>query len=152
MIADLPAPTTPAEVALAYMFTVDRRDFEAYRTLFGDTVEVHYEPSQPGVPKGEVDADDWVSGAEHTFTPIEATHHTVVPVSARTEGDTATVISNCTARHYDPEVAGGHTFEQFMIYSHHLRRDGDRWVIARVDAQVLYSTGNPGILAKAEQG
>ena len=151
MIADLPLPQTPTDLALAYMFAVDRRDWATYRKLFTDEVEVHYEPNQPGVPKGKVAADDWVSGAEHTFDPIEATHHTVVPVSVSEDGNTALAICNCQARHFDTQVPGSATFDQFMVYTIHMTKDGGTWRIHRVDAEVLYSVGNPMILAKADQ-
>ena len=150
MIADLPKPQTPTELALAYMFLVDRRDFGAYRELFGDHVEIRYRPHQPGVPEGKVASDEWASGAEHTFTQIAATHHTVVPVSVREDGKTATAICNCQARHYDTEVPGGVTFDQFMVYTIHMKKT-DGWIISGVDAEVLYSKGNPMILAKADQ-
>ena len=138
------------DLARHYVLTIDQRDFDAYRALFGDTVTVDYQPPLPGVENGELDTKEWVEGATETFNAIPATQHIVVPASVELaeDGASATVISNCQAAHFDPEAKGGDTaFTQFIRYTHHVQKDGSGWIIAKVEADILYSTGNPMILA-----
>ena len=136
-------------VALLYTLRIDQRDFEGYRALFGDTVEVDYNPPLPGPGNGRLNSDEWVSGAKKTFNAIPATQHSVVPaeVVMRDNGRRATVTSNCTARHFDPDAGGDTSFTQYIRYTHEVEHVAGGWVITKAGAEILHSTGNPMILA-----
>ena len=147
---DLLPPNSPAETVAAYVWTIDRRDWDAYAQLFGDTVYIDYKPS-PGLPKGErIAASEWVGGAETTFNAIPTTHHMLVPVRITLEGDTeARVIANCVARHFDPKMEPS-VFTQYMRYDFGLTREAadELWIIDSVIARIEHQDGNAKMLSK----
>ena len=145
-------PTPIEETVLAFTWTIDRRDWEAYRALFRDEVDIHYPDDQPGLPRGTIPAEDWAKGAQHTFDRFPATHHHLVVVKVEERGDEATVWSNCVARHYDPDGLGDARFDQFMHYRHELKRDADGWFIAAIRAYIPFDEGNALFFVPEEKG
>ncbi|MGB6231103.1 MAG: nuclear transport factor 2 family protein [Litorimonas sp.] len=150
---DFPPPITPEDTVSAYVWTLDRKAFDDYAALFGDTVYIDYDPPG-GLPSGErIPSSEWVDGARKTFSAIPVTHHSLVPVRVAVDGNEARVLANCVARHFDPEADGGAThFTQYMHYDVELlREDADaRWTIDSVTARIVHQEGDPAILRGSE--
>ena len=134
------------EVARAYTFHIDQRDWSAYADLFGETVKVDYEPRKPGIPTDRIPSKEWAKGAKKSLGKLKATHHTMSPYAVRFEGEGATVTSYCSARHYEPSVEGDPTFTEHSVYELALVRNGDGWLIDTVHARVLWTEGNRSVL------
>ncbi len=80
-----------SEVVLGYATGLDRRDWDLYRSIFTDEIEMDF--SSLGIPAGRVDADQWVADAELLFAGFEATQHLSANHVYELRGDEASCVS-----------------------------------------------------------
>lgn len=128
------------KVAL-YAGAMDRRDWEYYRTIFDDKVEISFPASTPAAEDGPRTAEEWVSLVYQTLTKFTHTHHMIANHIVTIEGDDAACQSHMVARHYDksPDVESGWIIGGF--YTHRLRKVSGEWKICGVKLHDTWEQG-----------
>ena len=103
-----------------YATSVDRRDWDGYRSLFTSDAEIDY--TSAGGIAGTV--DEVVEFLSTTLDMFEMTQHLVSNVDVTVDGDTATV----TAMFNNPmRLPGGEVWFTGGWYHHDLVRTTDGW-------------------------
>lgn len=126
---------------------IDGRDWELYRSVLADQIEVDYSSYRPG-SAGPMAADDWVGRARRLFPGLDATQHLLTNAWVRADGDGVLAQTSMRADHFldgARYTLGGH-------YLHRLRRrqEGD-WVIDGVTLVVTWQEGDKAMLAVAAE-
>lgn len=121
-------------MVVAYAMALDAGDWEAFRALFEDEIEVDY--SSLGSIRGRMPAQDWVDRCK-VLGGFDATQHRVSNLVIAHGGEAARVTSYVDAAHFIGDLSG------FVrgTYVHEMRRYPEGWKI-RVCAFVL--AGCPG--------
>ena len=99
-----------SDVVHAYATGLDRREWELFRSIFTDTIEMDFR--SVGLRVGTYDAQEWVRDAARLFKGFKATQHTSTNHVHELRGDEATCISNMQAEHFiarepDDELENG---------------------------------------------
>lgn len=137
--------TAILDVVTNYGASMDRREWELYRSLFIDDVDIHF-PSWTGAPQENIKADEWVRLVRSTLGGFDSTQHRIISHIVQIDGDRATVDSHMTAKHvYSPtevEFLGG-------FYTHSLiRRDGE-WKLSGVKLVTAWDEGSRDLFGQA---
>jgi 3-phenylpropionate/cinnamic acid dioxygenase small subunit len=125
---------------------IDLRDFELYRSVFTDEIEVDYSSHRRG-SAGRMRADDWVERARRRFTALDATQHVMSNPRVTVDGDTAICSMYVVAHHHHHRL--GSRADSYTLggrYVDLLIRTGGRWRISRLALQVWWSQGNPALV------
>jgi 3-phenylpropionate/cinnamic acid dioxygenase small subunit len=136
--------------ALMYRFSqgIDECDFEMYRSVFTDEIELDYSSYRAGTI-GTWSADKWVDRGRALFPGLDATAHAITNVRIAIDGDTASVRGYVRADH----VLRGHpTGEVFTVageYRDGLVRTVDGWKIATKQLIVRWQEGDPALMLVA---
>ncbi len=132
-----------SEVVLGYATGLDRRDWDLYRSIFTDEIEMDF--SSLGIPASRVDADQWVADAKLLFAGFEATQHLSANHVHELRGDEASCVSYMQAEHFVAQngellrwTIGGH-------YANELLRTSQGWKLQKVTLTVTWQTGNPEV-------
>jgi hypothetical protein len=138
-----------AETVYRYAYSVDRRDWDLYRSLFAETVTVDFSSFDPDQAPRVLRADDWVAGIVPLFTGLAATQHSMTNPIATVEDDVAEITMSMQARHvYDPDdPASWYTVGGF--YDDTLVRVDGRWLLSGVRLTVTWRAGDPAIMGLA---
>lgn len=132
------------DVLARFAHGIDGRDWDLYRSVFDDEIDLDYSSYRPG-SAGRTSADAWVDRARALFPGLDASQHAMFNSAVSGEGDELTVRSSMRAEHFldgDRYTLGGH-------YVHRLRRDGQRWRITAVTLSVAWEEGDKALLARA---
>lgn len=129
------------EKVCLYAGAMDRRDWDLYRTIFADRVEISFPASTPAAEDGPRAAEEWVSLVYRTLTAFEHTHHMITNHIVTIDGDWATCQSHMVARHYDksPDVETGWIIGGF--YTHSLSKLSAEWKICGVKLHDTWEQG-----------
>lgn len=138
-----------SDVVHAYATGLDRREWELFRSIFTDTIEMDFR--SVGLRVGTYDAQEWVRDAARLFKGFKATQHTSTNHVHELRGDEATCISNMQAEHFiarepDDELENG--ADRWTIggyYINELVRTINGWKLSRVTLNVTWQTGNVGV-------
>ena len=131
-----------SDVVHAYATGLDRRDWDLYRSIFTDTIELDF--SSVGIPAGPRSADAWVHHARKLFAGFTATQHTSSNHVHTIRSDDATCISNMQAEHF----VGPGEDERWTIggyYTNELVRTPTGWKLRKVTLTVTWRHGNPRV-------
>lgn len=132
---DLAARADVTDVVTAYAMRLDARDWDGFRALFEDTIEIDY--SSLGSIAGTIPAEIWVERVR-VLGGFDATQHKVSNFQVRIDGDRAEVTCYVDAAHFIGELAAF----ACGTYVHRLRRHGERWLISGCTFTVAgYATG-----------
>lgn len=138
-----------AECVYRYAIGVDTRDWEMYRSLFADEIDVDFSSFGPEHQPVTMAADDWVAGLKPLFGGLAATQHMMSNPLVEPDGDRARITMYVRAHHVldpdDPEsyyTVGGY-------YRNRLVRDGSDWKLVRVNLNVTWRLGQPAIMGAA---
>lgn len=129
-----------SETVLGYATGLDRRDWELYRSIFADEIDMDF--SSLGIPAGRVDADQWVEDAKLLFAGFEATQHLSANHVHDLRGDEATCVSYMQAEHFVREGADLQRWTIGGYYTNELRRTDRGWKLHEVTLTVTWQTGN----------
>jgi 3-phenylpropionate/cinnamic acid dioxygenase small subunit len=124
---------------------VDLRDFELYRSVFTDEIEVDYSSHRPG-SIGRMRADDWVARAQRRFNTIDATQHAMSNPRVNIDGDTASCSMYVVAHHHHRHEGKADSYTLGGRYVNQLIRSNGGWRISRLALQVWWSEGNPALV------
>ena len=138
-----------SDVVNAYATGLDRRDWDLYRSIFTDTIEMDF--ASVGIRAGTYQADDWMRDAKRLFAGFRATQHTSTNHVHDVRGDEATCVSNMQAEHFvfrEPEDGLADGDDRWTIggyYVNELVRTANGWKLAKVTLTSTWQTGNPGV-------
>ena len=124
---------------------IDLRDFELYRSVFTDEIEVDYSSHRPG-SAGRMRADDWVERARRRFTALDATQHVMSNPRVSVDGNTAICSMYVVAHHHHRHAGRADSYTLGGRYVDLLTRTDGRWRISRLALQVWWSEGNPALV------
>lgn len=138
-----------SDVVIAYATGLDRRDWDLYRSIFTDSIEMDFESL--GMRSGSYKADDWMRDAQRLFAGFKTTQHTSSNHVHDIRGDEATCTSNMQAEHFiDREPGDGleNGAERWTIggyYINELVRTPQGWKITKLTLNATWQTGNPDV-------
>lgn len=135
-----------------FAFGIDSRDYDLFRSVFTDRVELDYS-SYHGGPARTMDADDWVAACASLFDGLQATQHSMSNPVVDLDGDRARCRMYMQAVHVLPNPDGDAEFTIGGYYDDRLVRTGDGrrsgWRIEAVQLTVWWRRGNPDIMRLA---
>jgi len=129
---------------------IDLRDWELYRSVFTDDIEIDYSSYRPG-NAGPFKADDWVQRGRMLFPGLTASQHFLSNLDITVDGDRGTVFSYVRAEHFLPNTAGDAMFTIGGYYTDSVVRVDGQWKICRKQLTVLWNSGNPQVLTMARE-
>ncbi len=129
-----------SDVVHRYATGLDRRDWELYRSIFTDEVEMDF--SSLGMRGGRVKADAWVRDATVLFAGFGATQHTSSNHVHDIRGDEATCVSYMQAVHFVDTGEGEERWTIGGYYTNDLVRTDDGWKIRALTLTVTWTEGN----------
>jgi hypothetical protein len=136
-----------SDVVHAYATGLDRREWQAYRAIFTDKIEMDFE--SVGIRPGTYSADDWVRDAARLFAGFSATQHTSTNHVHDVRDDEATCTSNMQAEHFVAREPGDDLDDgrdRWTIggyYTNELVRTAAGWKLCGVKLVVTWTRGNP---------
>lgn len=132
------------QVLARFAHGIDGRDWELYRSVFADHIDVDYSSYRPG-SVGRIPADAWVDRARQLFPGLDASQHVLANAWLQAEGDEVLARTSMRADHFldgARYTLGGH-------YLHRLHRRGQVWLIRGVTLTMTWQEGDPAMLALA---
>jgi hypothetical protein len=144
--------TQICETVYRYATGIDTRDWDLYRSIFTDEVEIDF-ASYSGQPAARMKADEWVATVKVLFTGLDATQHVMTNPQVTIDGDRATCLMYMKAEHFLLNSEGDDWFTLGGYYVDRLTRANDTWRIEAVTLNVFWNRGNRHIMTLgAERG
>ena len=136
------------EVRYGYALGLDTRDWELYRRIFTEEIDIDFS-SFDGQPGSRMKADDWVARCQDFLTGLDASQHVMTNPMVVIEGDRARSRMYMTADHYFGNEHGGDRFVIGGYYDDRLVRSGTDWLLEAVTLTLLWERGNRQIMELA---
>ena len=143
-----------AETIYLYATGIDTKDFDLYRSIFADHVEIDFS-SYEGSSVNEPDlltGDQWVNRIKPLFTGLAATQHSMTNPTVTLDGNFASCRMYMQAHHvFEPDKEDS-WFTIGGYYDDKLVRDDQSpsgWKLTGVTLTVLWRKGNDSIMPKA---
>ena len=95
-----------AETIYLYAIGIDTKDFDLYRSIFADHVEIDFSSYEgSSVPEPDfLTGDQWVNRIKPLFTGLAATQHSMTNPVIALDGDTASCRMYMQAHHvFEPD-------------------------------------------------
>jgi hypothetical protein len=129
------------ELTHAYCWALDSGDWDALDRVFTPTATAELAGDLTGVEqiKARVRA---------ALEPLDASQHMVANQQVRVDGDRATCRTYLQAQHVRRAAEGGSTYMVGGRYHDQLVRTTDGWRIERRDLTILWTDGNPAVMAR----
>ncbi len=138
------------ETILKYAWGIDSRDWDLFRSIFADEVEMDFS-SYSGAPGSKMSADDWVEGCKSLLPGFDATQHVLTNFMIDVAGDAASAIVYMKAEHFIANNLGDNYHTLGGHYTHRLERGSDGWKIHATTLTVTWSRGNRQVYDLARQ-
>ncbi len=130
---------------------LDSRDFELYRSIMTDEVEIDYSSWRPDEPPRTVLADDWVARGARRMLGLDATQHSLTNIRTTIDGDTAVATAYVVAEHFLANNEGDSAFVINGYYRDTLVRTSDGWKLSGIALNVRWMAGNKAIMTLAAE-
>lgn len=130
-----------ADVILRFATSVDTLNFELYRSIFADEVDMDVS-SFSGLPAERVSMDDWTAQIKGFLPGFDATQHVLSNFVINVEGDDATVVVYMKAEHFIANDQGDNSHAIGGNYEFGLSRIAGDWKIGAMTLNVTWSRGN----------
>jgi hypothetical protein len=134
-----------SDVATAFAIALDTRDWDLFRSLIADEVEIDY-PQSVGV--ATFTADELVATATGFFSRLDATQHISANHLIAIDGDTATCTSTLHPQHYLASQVENPVQRQIGYYVNRLEHH-DTWRITHSQQRVSWQDGNQDVFLAA---
>ena len=134
-----------SDVTSAFAIALDTRDWELFRSLLADEVEIDY-PDSVGV--ATFTAEELVATATGFFSRLDATQHISANHLISINGDKATCTSTLHAQHYLAAQTDAPVQRQIGYYINRLEHRGT-WRITHSQQRVLWQDGNQDVFLTA---
>jgi hypothetical protein len=134
------------DVIHRYATGIDLRDWDLYSSIFDDEILIDFE-SFMKTPAEKMTRAAWVKRVRSLISGFDATQHVLTNHVFQIEADTAVVTLYMKAEHFlngDSIALGGY-------YTHHLRRNSDRWCITLTRLTATWMRGNQDLFKMAHQ-
>jgi hypothetical protein len=129
---------------------IDLRDWDLYRSVFTDEIEVDYTSYRAG-NGGMFAAEDWVQRGRMLFPGLAASQHFLSNFDITVDGDRGTVVTYVRAEHVLPNTAGDAMFTIGGYYTDSVVKVDEQWKICKKQLTVLWNSGNPQVLTMARE-
>ncbi|MBR7194805.1 nuclear transport factor 2 family protein [Gordonia sp. SCSIO 19800] len=131
---------------------IDLRDWELYRSVFTDEIDIDYSSYRAG-HAGRFRADDWVQRGRMLFPGLAASQHFLsnYDITVDAAAGTGRVVTYVRAEHVLPNAGGDAMFTIGGYYTDDLARVDGEWRISAKRLTVLWNSGNPQVLALARE-
>jgi len=123
------------ELLLRYAMSVDLRDWDLFRSCFGERVHVRFEPPDADVPDGPMTPDEWAVLAGRALGSAEARQHYYSIFSVRLDEEEAEAVVYYRAGR--GEAVDAPAAEQSIYYTHRCRHTRAGWKIVEISTHVL---------------
>ena len=143
-----------AETIYLYALGIDTKDFDLYRSIFADQVEIDfssYEGSSVTEPS-HLTGDEWVKRVRPLFTGLTAPQHSMTNPLIRLEGDVASCRMYMQAHHVFEAEKEDSWFTIGGYYDDMLVRNDQSptgWLLTGVTLTVLWRKGTDSIMEQA---
>lgn len=137
-----------ADVMYAYAFAVDTREWELYRSILADRLEIDFTSYFGGDPM-TIDADVAVFSVKALFPGFESTQHLMANPRVTIDGDRATCVMSMRAEHFLPNSEGDSLHTIGGHYTAQLTRTVEGWKLRRLELTVRWQSGNKHIMTLA---
>jgi hypothetical protein len=138
------------ETVYKYAQGIDTRDWDLYRSIFNDEIEVDFS-SYDGQTVGRLKADDWVERLKPLFSGLAATQHIMTNPIVTFDHKGATCSVYMQAEHFLDADDGGTDYAIGGYYNIRLVFQNDRWLINTVKLTIFWRKGDPKIMAIATE-
>lgn len=129
------------ELTHAYCWALDSRDWDALDHVFTPNATAELAGDLTGV-------EEIKARVRAALEPLDASQHMVANQQVRVDGDRATCRTYLQAQHVRRAAAGGSTFMVGGRYEDRLVRTAEGWRIERRDLTILWTDGNPAVMAR----
>jgi SnoaL-like domain len=129
---------------------IDTRDWELYRSVFTDQIELDYSSYRSG-SVGPMRAYDWVARGSVLFTGLDASQHCLYNPLVTVAGDVAHITMYVQAEHFLTNADGDNWFTLGGYYSDRLVREEAGWRISHKKLVVTWNRGNRNVLTQAAE-
>ncbi len=129
------------DTILKYATGIDTRDWDLYRSIFADEVEMDFS-SYSGQPASVVTGDQWVQGVQAMLPGFDATQHVLTNFVIDVDGDKAVATVYMKAEHFIANTDGDNSHTLGGYYTHKLQRTESGWKIHATKLTVTWSRGN----------
>lgn len=124
---------------------MDWRDWELFRSVFTDVVEIDYSSHRPG-QLGMIAADEWVANARRRLTPLDATQHLMSNPRVAVNGNRANITMYVEAQHLLTRDGVTASYVIGGRYRDRLVRSDDGWRIEALTLEARWYTGDRSVL------
>ncbi len=131
-----------------YAAGIDTRDWDLYRSIFTDTVDIDFS-SYSGRPPATMTADEWVAGVQPLFTGLAATQHSMTNPRVQAEGDRAALSMYMQAEHILDHDDPSAWFTIGGFYTDRAVRTSGGWRLTAVKLTVFWRRGRFDIMEQA---
>lgn len=131
-----------------YATGIDTRDWDLYRSIFADTVDIDFS-SYSGRPASSMAADDWVAGVQPLFSGLDATQHSMSNPRVEVDGERATLDMYMQAEHFLDHGDPDSWFTIGGFYRDRAVRTAEGWRLAAVTLTVFWRRGDYAVMERA---
>lgn len=143
-VADLVDRAEIVDVLMNYATGIDRRDWDRYRLVFAEEVELDFF-SWSGRRPSTLAVDDWVAGVRGALSGFDGTQHVLTNPVVELDGDRATVTLYMNAHHY-LNIEGEHNVHSIGgFYTHRMIRTAAGWRSEACKLTVTWEKGDRGL-------
>jgi ketosteroid isomerase-like protein len=129
-------------VCVRYATALDRQDWDLLRSCFAPDVVAEFE----GI--GTLEGYEAVEKAcRNALEPLAVSQHLLGNHTVELDGDTARAATYFQAQHVRPGLPDGELFIVAGTYSDRFARNGEGWWITHRHLTVVWTDGNPSVLA-----
>lgn len=149
-LADLLDRDEIGRLLTTYAFALDAKNWQLYRSIFTDEIEMDFSASIGAGGPVVMKADDWVEGARPFFESLKATQHIAIAQQIALDGDSAYAVSSLHAQHYGPNAQGDPVQKMIGRYENWLVRLPDvGWRIRKIIQHIHWNEGNWQVFVNA---
>jgi hypothetical protein len=132
------------ELIHCYATGVDTGDWQLFRSIFTEDIEVWLGSAAAEVPLRRVNADAFTERVSRTIGRFAVTQHLLSNHRITVQGDAAACIVYMQARHFPrPEEAHQAVWDIGGYYTHHLIRTAAGWKITQYTLTVTWTENTP---------
>lgn len=137
--------TAISECVIRYAISLDRADWELFRSCITDPIYIDFS-DWSGMEPRDWPRDDWADFARNVLSGFEARQHLSPNHVITFDGeDRATCISYMYAQHHLTGAEGGDSFLMRGSYTNELERSDDGWRIRSMTQHFDWGEGNERI-------
>jgi hypothetical protein len=132
-----------------YAFGLDTRDWDMWRSVFTDDVEIDMSDYEPEPPPRSLPVDTYLAYVRRLFAGFAATQHFIGTHRFIIDGDRATIVAHMRAEHWVTTGQGGDRYTMYGTYTDECVRTADGWRISAVKLSLMREDGNRHVMRLA---